>query len=245
MKEGGAILGAVRSKLYSFVEVGVTPLEIEEKARALIKEYGGEPSFTKVPGYHHVTCVNLNSGIVHGLPVSDVPFVDGDLVTVDCGVYFKGFHTDAAFSKVVGTSTPAKDKFLAAGLASLKSALSVIKPGSRIGDISLATQTVLENAGYYPTRELTGHGIGRELHEEPMIPNLLSVPIESTPELVLGQTLAIENIYADVKPRLSLEKDGWTINVINGKLSAVFEETVQVTEGGCSILTTPTLFQII
>ncbi|PIS17979.1 type I methionyl aminopeptidase [Candidatus Collierbacteria bacterium CG17_big_fil_post_rev_8_21_14_2_50_45_7] len=245
MKIGGAMLGRVRQALYTFTTVGVTPKAIEFKARQLIKAEGGELSFTKVPTYRWATCININDGIVHGIPESTIPLKDGDLVTVDVGVYYKGFHTDCAFSKVVGTSSPAKDRFLKAGLEGLQNALNAIKAGGRIGEISLAMESTLKKYGYSATAELTGHGVGQELHEDPMISNVVLGPREQTPVISVGQTLAIEIIYVQGKPSLILEEDGWTISVKDGTLSAVHEETVLVTEDGCSILTVPSLFQIV
>lgn len=244
MKIGGAMLGRVRQALYEYTQVGVSPKQIEFKARELIKAEGGELSFTKVPGYRWATCINLNEGIVHGIPTSETPLVSGDLVTVDVGVFYHGYHTDAAFSKVVGKSTPAKDRFLQAGMDGLQNALKAVKAGGYIGDISLAMESTLKDYGYSATRELTGHGVGHELHEEPMISNVVVGPREKTPVMVEGQTLAIEIIYVEGKPSLVLEADGWTISTKDGTLSAVLEETVVVTQDGCSILTTPTLFQI-
>ncbi len=244
MTQGGAILGSVRQSLYAFTQVGVTPAQIEAEARRLIKAGGGELSFTKVPGYHWATCVNLNDGIVHGIPNSSTPLQSGDVVTVDVGVYFHGYHTDAAFTKVVGETTPEKTRFLRAGMEGVQKAINVVKPGNRIGDISQAMESTVHKYGYSPTRELTGHGVGRELHEEPMISNIVVAPREKTPLIEPDQTLAIELIYVQGKPNLVLEEDGWTISVKDGTLSAVFEETVQVTTAGCVILTTPTLFQI-
>lgn len=244
MTIGGAMLGRVRKALYDFTQVGVSPKQIEYKARQLIKAEGGELSFTKVPGYRWATCINLNDGVVHGIPGSEVPLKSGDLVTVDVGVYYRGYHTDAAFSKVVGESTPAKDRFLKAGMEGLQNAIASVKAGGRIGDISEAMESTLTKYGYHATRELTGHGVGKELHEEPMISNVVTSPREKTPVMVVGQTLAIEIIYVEGKPGLVLEADGWTISTKDGTLSAVLEETVVVTQDGCSILTTPTLFQI-
>src|SRR3989339_1238028 len=199
MTHGGAILGQVRQALYNFSQVGVTPHDIELEARSLIKSLGGELSFTKVPGYRWATCVNINSGIVHGLPTSTIPFRDGDLITVDVGVYYRGFHTDAAFSKVVGNSTPEQRRFLKAGLEGLQLAIDAVKPGNYIGDISLAMDSTVKKYGYSTTRELTGHGVGRELHEEPMISNRVLGPREQTPVITLGETLAIELIYVEGK----------------------------------------------
>ncbi len=245
MTIGGAMLGRVRQALFEYTQVGVSPKQIEFKARELIKAEGGELSFTKVPGYRWATCININDGIVHGIPTSELPLKDGDLVTVDVGVFYHGYHTDAAFSKVVGTSTPSKDKFLAAGMEGLKNAIAAVKPGNRIGDISVAMESTLKKYGYQATKELTGHGVGKELHEDPMISNVVVSPREKTPLIQVGQTLAIEIIYVEGKPSLVLEADGWTISTKDGTLSAVHEETVVVTEDGCSILTIPSLFQIV
>ncbi len=245
MTIGGAMLGRVRKSLYDFTQVGITPQEIEFKARELIKAEGGELSFTKVPGYRWATCVNINAGIVHGIPTSEVPLKDGDLVTVDVGVYYHGYHTDAAFSKVVGISTPAKVRFLKAGIEGLKNAIAAVKQGGYIGDITLAMDSTLKKYGYQATKELTGHGVGKELHEDPMISNVIMGPRASTPVMTLGQTLAIEIIYVEGDPKLVLEEDDWTISTRDGKLSAVQEETVVVTQDGCSILTLPSLFQIV
>jgi methionyl aminopeptidase len=244
MSVGGAMLGRVRQALYQFTQVGVSPAEIEHEARRLIKAEGGELSFTKVPGYRWATCINLNAGIVHGIPTSTTPLKSGDLVTVDVGVFYQGYHTDAAFSKVVGEATPSQKKFLAAGMEGLEEAIKAVQVGGRIGDITQAMHNTLKKYGYSPTRELTGHGVGRELHEEPTISNMIIMKKEKTPVIEEGQTLAIEIIYVEGKPDLIMEADGWTISTKDGTLSAVFEETVQAKAGGSIILTTPSLFQI-
>lgn len=244
MTTGGAMLGRVRAALYEYAQVGVSPSEIEAHARKLIKAEGAELSFTKVPGYSWATCINLNDGVVHGIPTSTTPLKNGDLLTVDVGVYYKGYHTDAAFTKVVGTASPAQIRFLKAGMEGLKKAISAVKPGNYIGDISAAMDTTVKKYGYSCTKELTGHGVGRELHEEPMISNVIVCPREKTPRIKVGSTLAIEIIYVEGEPSLVMGVDNWTISTKDGKMAAVHEETVVVTDDGCSILTTPTLFQI-
>ncbi len=245
MKIGGAMLGEVRQALWQYTQVGVSPADVERQARSLIKKVGGELSFTKVPGYSWATCININDGVVHGIPSSTEPFVDGDLVTVDVGVFYRGYHTDAAFTKVVGHASVAQKRFLQAGMEGLQNALDAVKPGNYIGDISLGMETAMKKYGYSCTRELTGHGVGRELHEDPMISNVVTGPREKTPLIKVGDTLAIEIIYVEGKPALIMEQDGWTISTKDGKMAAVHEETVQVTEDGYSILTTPSLFQIV
>lgn len=244
MTTGGAMLGRVRAALYEYTQVGMSPSEIEARARKLIKAEGAELSFTKVPGYSWATCININDGVVHGIPTSTIPLKSGDLVTVDVGVYYKGYHTDAAFTKVVGTASSSQIRFLNAGMEGLKNAISAVKPGNYIGDISAAMDTTVKKYGYSCTKELTGHGVGRELHEEPMISNVIAGPKEKTPRIEVGSTLAIEIIYVEGKPSLVMEEDNWTISTKDGKMAAVHEETVVVTDDGCSILTTPTLFQI-
>lgn len=244
MRLGGEIHGAVRAKIYDLVDVGVTPRQVEAQTIALIKDAGAEPGFTKVKGYKWATCINVGSSTVHGIPTSDKPFVDGDVITVDLGVYYRGYHLDGAFTKVVGTPSSEAKKVVQGGFAALQAALLQVKPGNRIGHISKATEETLKQHKLSPFKELTGHGVGRELHEDPMIPNYLDGVIETTPQIVIGQTLAIEIIYTAGRPELILEEDGWTITTIDDKLSGVFEETVEVTHDGYSILTKPTLSQI-
>jgi len=244
MRVGGKIHGEVRRTLYDATQVGTTPRELEALALKLIKEAGAETSFTKVKDYYWATCINVNHGTVHGIPESDTPFQDGDVITLDVGVYYRGFHLDGAFTKQVGNSTPEGDQIIVGGLAALTAALEQVKPGNRIGDISQASEQALKESGLSPFQELTGHGVGRELHEDPMIPNYLKGKIKETPQIVIGQTLAIELIYTAGKPELVLERDDWTISTKDGKLSGVFEETVEVTADGYFVLTNPTLSQI-
>ncbi len=244
MRTGGEIHGQVRREIYNFIDLGITPSQVEEKTLKLIADSGAEPGFTKVKGYSWATCINVGSSTVHGIPTSEKPFVDGDLVTVDLGVYYRGYHLDGAFTKVVGKSSKEANQIIKGGSAALEAAIKAVKPGNRIGDVSQATEKTLLEYKLTPFRELTGHGVGRELHEDPMIPNYLDVELTTTPQIVIGQTLAIEIIYTAGKPELVLEEDGWTISTKDGKLSGVFEETVEVTHDGCSVLTKPTLYQI-
>jgi len=244
MRIGGEIHGNTRKAIYDYVDIGITPSQVEAKTVELILAADAEIGFAKVKGYNWATCINVNSSTVHGIPTSNTPFADGDVVTVDLGVYYHGYHLDGAFTKVVGTASKEAQLIIDGGLATLQAALEQVKPGNRIGHISRATEQTLKSYGLSPFQELTGHGVGRELHEDPMIPNYLDVVIETTPQIVIGQTLAIEMIYTAGKPELVLEENGWTISTKDDKLSGVFEETVEVTHDGYSILTKPTLSQI-
>lgn len=237
MRDGGQRLAEIKKALYDFTDVAVTPAEIEAKAQELIRASGGEPSFAKVPGYDWATCVNLNEGVVHGIPTGNEPFVSGDVVSVDMGIFYQGYHTDTSFTKVVGESTTEKDKFLATGREALEEAISVVKAGAHVGEISQVMQATVEAAGYNVSRHLTGHGVGKTLHEEPNIPCYLDNRVKATPVLTEGQTIAIEVIYMMGDYPIEIAKDGWTIVTSDGRIAAVFEETVEVTSDGHLILT--------
>lgn len=243
MRKGGKKLGKITAELYDSVQVGASPHDIEQKAQKLIKGAGGIPSFQTVRDYKWATCISINDGVVHGIPSSKKPFKDGDMVMVDVGLLWEGYHTDNAFTRIAGKTTKSKTKFLNAGKEALDQAIKVVKPGVHIGVISLAMQTAIEKHGFTPAIGLTGHGISKRIHEDPMIPCLLRQPIEKTPKLRTGQTIALEVIYMEGSSELQIEDDGWTISTKDGKLSAVFEETIEVLSDGYSILTKPALFQ--
>lgn len=236
MAEGGRILGQIKKELALMVKEGVSSMDIEERAVELIAESGGEASFKKVPNYHWATCINVNAGLVHGIPSKEVIFKKGDLVSIDVGLYYKGFHTDTSVS--VGIGLDAKNqKFLDTGKVALKAAIGEVKPGNRIFDLSIAIQDTVEKAGFTPIRDLVGHGVGKNLHEEPAIPLFVSGPRLGSPEIVPGMTLAIEVMYTQGRPEIKIGKDGWTISVRDDKISALFEETVALTGHGPVVLT--------
>jgi methionyl aminopeptidase len=239
MREGGMKLARVKNQLKkSLVEVK-TAYELDLLADELIKKEGAQSSFKKVPGYKWATCVNVNAGIVHGIPGKNVTFATGDLVSVDVGIYFKGFHTDTSFSVEYGSGNKYK-KFLEAGKQALKVAIKVALPGNRIYSISKAIEDVLTKNKYIPIKALVGHGVGRDLHEDPQIPCFTNgIKPKDTPELLPGMVLAIEVMYTLDKPDLVLEPDGWTISTSDGKISGLFEETVAISESSNMVLTDP------
>ncbi|MCX6705492.1 MAG: type I methionyl aminopeptidase, partial [Candidatus Woesebacteria bacterium] len=202
----------------------------------LIEKEEAEASFKKVPGYYWATCVNVNAGLVHGIPKKEIVFKKGDIVSVDLGVYFKGFHTDCSFSKGVDVDSKI-EKFLTVGKEALKKAIAATIVGNRIYDISEAIEKTVISAGYSPIRALVGHGVGRELHEDPQIPCFLPGPKEESTEIAEGATFAIEVMYALGGSDLVQENDGWTIATRDGKISALFEETVAVVDGRPKVLT--------
>ena len=236
MREGGKLLAQVRDELKEFVDVGISGLEVEEKAVKLIKKTGGESSFQKVPGYRWATCLNVNEGVVHGIPRKETVFAKGDVVSVDVGLFYKGFHTDTSFS--VGLDVDNKTKeFLEVGQKSLEKAIKAAKSGNHISDISRALQETIEGAGFSPMRSLVGHGIGRELHEDPQVPCYVVGRGYLDPELVEGLVIAIEIMYAQGSDGIKYMPDKWTISTQDGTISALYEETVAITKNGPLVLT--------
>lgn len=237
MREGGRITAQALQAVLQKAKPGVSLLDLEEIAQGEIRSPGGEPAFARVKGYRFATCLNVNEGVVHGIP-TDRELEEGDLLSVDLGTFYRGFNTDASWTVYVGDrqrASAAKLKFLAAGERALEKAISAAVEGNSVNDISAAMQKVLEESGYHPAETLVGHGVGRELHEDPQIPCL--VLQEQSPKLSSGMVLAIEVIYTEGNPDLVLAKDGWTLATCDGGLSGLFEQTVAITERGPEILT--------
>lgn len=236
MAEGGAKLGRVKHELAKAVKVGVSALDIEDLAMKLIREEGAEASFAKVPGYHWATCVNINEGLVHGIPTADLIFKNGDVVSIDVGVYFKGFHTDTSITVGINVE-PEIRNFLRVGEETLNKAIKVARPGNHIYDISKVIEENIEGSGFSTIKALVGHGVGRELHEDPQIPCFVPGRIEDSSEICPGIVFAIEVMYAMGSDKVEILKDGWTIGMRDGKISGLFEDTVAVTENGIQVLT--------
>lgn len=234
MREAGNKLRNVKKGLKKAVVAGENALAVEELAVKLIKKEGAETAFTKVKGYSWATCINMNDGVVHGIPKKDMVFKKGDIVSVDVGLYFNGFYSDTSFTVLVGAD-PRKAHFLDIGQSALKNAIKEARPGKNLGDISRQIEDTLERAGFSPIRALVGHGIGRELHEDPMVPCFTGYP-EQNLKLVEGMVLAIEVMYTEGSPDIVLDRDGWTIRTKDGKMAALFEETVAITKDGPFIL---------
>ncbi|KKU12319.1 MAG: Methionine aminopeptidase [Candidatus Woesebacteria bacterium GW2011_GWA1_45_8] len=236
MRQGGKKLGQVKSVLRQAVKIGVSAEEIEQLARGLIREKGGTPSFMAVPGYSWATCVNVNEGLVHGIPKKEIVFKKGDVVSVDVGMQYEGFHTDTSFTLGLETDS-SMNKFLQVGKNALRQAIDQIRAGKRIYDISFAIERTIKGAGLTPVRDLVGHGIGRHLHESPQIPCFTTGARGQTEEIPEGATLAVEVMYAQGSHKVEVAPDGWTIAMRDGKISALFEETVAALASGPLVLT--------
>ncbi|MEK7577900.1 MAG: type I methionyl aminopeptidase [Patescibacteria group bacterium] len=237
MKSAGEALGAILIELLDMAAVGVSLLDIEKEAMAKIKKAGGTASFTTVADYKWATCLCVNDVIVHGIPTEYV-LKDGDLLTIDVGMFRDGFHTDTAWSKMIGEPKKDVQKFLDVGQRALWEAIAMARAGNRVGHITKAIQDIVLPQGYGIVKSLVGHGVGKTLHEAPQIPGILKGTIENTPKLVEGMTIAIEVIYTMGSPQVVyVNDDGWSIGTNDGSLTAVFEHTVAITAGDPLVLT--------
>lgn len=235
-------MAKVLSQITQQVKPGLLELELDKLAESLILKNGAKPAFKMVKGYHHALCVSTNEVVVHGIP-KERKLKEGDVVGIDCGVYYEGLNTDAATTVRVQNSesiiqNESVDKFLETGKVALEEAIKIAKAGNRIGDISQTIQNIVEGEGYSVVRSLVGHGVGKKLHEEPEVPGFLDGKTEDTPLLKEGMTIAIEVIYNMGKSDVVYGgNDSWTIKTKDGSLSATFEKTIAITQGGALVLT--------
>jgi methionyl aminopeptidase len=235
MTEGGKRIGHIKGILADMVKAGVTPLEIDAQATRLIKAGGDKCSFMTVDDYKYATCINVNSGMVHGIPTSK-PFQEGDVVKVDMGLMHDGYHLDTCVTVQIPPHKTEVTKFLETTKKSLEAAIFAAIPGNTVYDIGLAMQTVVEGDGYNVVRDLTGHGISRKLHENPFIP-CYGDKKDKNKFLSVDQTIAIEAMTTMGDYHLVEDSDGWTLSTQDGSITAMFEETVYLTPSGPLILT--------
>jgi methionyl aminopeptidase len=237
MQEGGKILSDVLSQVVEHVKPGVNEIELDELANRQIRKYGGEPGFMRVKGYKHSICASTNDVVVHGIP-GKYTLKEGDIIGIDCGVFFKGLNTDMSETVGVGKIKPEVEKFLEVGKLALFNAIEEAHAGNRIGNISQTIQSIVEGAGFSVVRNLIGHGVGKQLHEDPEIPGVLFEKITNTPPLKPGMTIAVEVIYNMGKPDVYyFGNDGWTIKTKDHSLSGVFERSIAITNNKPVMLT--------
>ncbi len=235
MTEGGVRLHRVKMALKDFTQPGVSFTEIEAEAQKLIKAEGCVPSFSTVPGYDWATCLMVNDALCHGIP-TNYRVQSGDLMTIDVGLIHQGFHLDTTLSFGVGAISPQVEEFLAIGHRALEKAIQKARVGASVYDVSHAMQQHVEKRGFGAVYQLTGHGIGRELHMDPYIP-CQADRADKKVKFYEGQTVAIEIMYTAGEPDLKEDADGWTFRTMDGSLSGMFEETVLVTKNGPRVLT--------
>ncbi len=236
MRISGKMLATVLAKLRQNVVPGMTGFDAEALASKELKGLGGKPSFLGYQGFPSLICISLNDEVVHGIPDAR-EFKNDDIVSFDFGVTYEGMITDSAFSMVVG-ERPLKNsvqRLLDATEKSLYAGIETLKNGVRVGDIGAAVQSVLDREGFGIVRDLVGHGVGHEVHEDPNIPNYGTKG--TGPTLKTGMTIAIEPMATLGDYHVKIDNDGWTIRTSDGSLSAHFEHTVLISDNGFEILT--------
>ncbi|MDQ6828199.1 MAG: type I methionyl aminopeptidase [Gemmatimonadota bacterium] len=236
MAEGGRITAATIAMLRTVVKPGMSTLDLDAIAEEFIRGHdGATPAFKGLYGFPGTLCTSINNEIVHGIPSAKRVLQDGDLVSIDVGVGYKGLFTDSAATVPVGRVDAESARLLAVTVEALEAGISAATLGNYTGDIGLAVQTVVEAAGFSVVRELVGHGVGTAMHEEPQVPNY-GKPKRGT-KLVTGLTIAIEPMVNIGTPKTRTMPDRWTIVTADGSRSAHFEHTVAIVENGPRVLT--------
>ncbi|HLF55719.1 MAG TPA: type I methionyl aminopeptidase [Thermoanaerobaculia bacterium] len=233
MDEANRIVHEVLDGIAERVAPGVTTRQLDRFAEETIRAAGGVPAFLHYKGYPATLCTSRNDVIVHGIP-DDAPLVEGDILGVDCGVLYKGYYGDAARTFAVGRVSPEAGRLIEVTRRALDIAVEAVRPHHRLSDIGHAVQSFVESQGYSVVRDFVGHGIGTSLHEDPQVPNF-GDPGRG-PKLKPGLVLAIEPMVNAGGAAIDVDSDGWTARTRDGSLSAHFEVSVAVTEGGARIL---------
>jgi methionyl aminopeptidase len=234
MREAGRIVAFAVRKAFDALEQGITTRELDDICRRSVESEGATPGFLGLYGFPATACISINEEIVHGIP-GDRVVQSGDLVTLDCGAIVDGYNSDYAVTQVAGLSTSEKDDLIETTRGSLEMGIKAAFPGNRIGDISNAVESHVLPKSYELVREYVGHGIGKNLHEPPQIPNF--GPAGQGLELRAGFVLAIEPMVNGGGWKTRMLDDGWTVVTEDGALSCHFEHTVAVTEDGPVVLT--------
>ena len=235
MKEAGKISSSALKLAGEAIEPGVSTLEIDMLVKKYIESQGASPSFLGYNGFPASTCISVNNTVIHGIPNKHCIIKQGDIVSMDIGAYFNGFHGDNAWTFPCGDISKEAQSLLDATKESLYEGIKMAKVGNRIGDISNAVQTYAETRGYSVVRQFVGHGVGASLHEDPSVPNFGTSG--KGPRLCKGMTIAIEPMINIGGSEVKVLDDGWTTVTVDGKLSAHFEHSIVITADGPVILT--------
>ncbi|MGL5972374.1 MAG: type I methionyl aminopeptidase [Oscillospiraceae bacterium] len=222
-------------KAKEFIVEGISTKEIDDEIRNFILSKNAKPSFLGYGGFSGSACISINDEVIHGVPNKNKKLKNADIVSVDVGAYIDGYHGDNAFTFEVGEVSQSDKKLLTATQNSLYEAIKKCVPGNRVGDVSFAVQNYVENLGFSVVKEFVGHGIGRNLHEAPEVPNYGEKG--RGVRLVSGMTIAIEPMINAGSEKVKILPDGWTVKTVDGKKSAHFEHTVLITNNEPIILT--------
>ncbi|HEY3429492.1 MAG TPA: type I methionyl aminopeptidase [Cyclobacteriaceae bacterium] len=235
IRESAQILGKAHGEVAKLVKPGVKTSALDKVAEEFIRDHGGIPSFKNYNGFPATLCISVNEAVVHGFPGKH-ELRESDIISVDCGVYYKGFHSDSAYTYPLEGVTPETLLLLERTYESLFKGIEQSKAGNRVGDVSYAIQSYVESFGYGVVRELVGHGVGKNLHEEPEVPNFGKRG--KGVKLVPGMVFAIEPMVNQGTKNVVQENDGWTIRTADKKPSAHFEHMVAILEDKTEVLTT-------
>ena len=235
MREAGRLLAEVHDELAAFIRPGISTKDIDKLGEKLIRDRGCIPNFLNYHGYPASICVSVNDEVVHGIPNKNRILQDGDIVSLDAGLIYKGYHSDAARTHAVGTISKEAQQLIDVTRQSFFEGIKYAKAGNRLHDISNAIAAYAESFGYGVVRDLVGHGIGTELHEDPQIPNFKQ--LRRGMKLMPGMTLAIEPMINAGTWEVCWLDDEWTVVSEDGSLSAHYENTVLITDGEPEILT--------
>ena len=235
MREAGRLLEKVHNELAEFIRPGISTLDIDRYGEKLIRSLGCTPNFLNYNGYPASICVSVNDEVVHGIPKKDRILQEGDIVSLDAGLIYKGYHSDAARTHAVGRISPEAQQLIDVTRQSFFEGIKYAKAGNHLHDISAAIGNYAQQFGYGVVRNLVGHGIGTHLHEDPQIPNFPQK--RRGIRLVPGMTLAIEPMINQGRADVEWLNDDWTVVTQDGSLSAHYENTVLITEGEPEILT--------
>ena len=234
MREAGRILAAVHQQLGKEIKPGMSTKDVDRLGEEMIRSYGCEPSFLGYCGYPASICVSVNEEVVHGIPTDERILQEGDIVSLDAGVIYKGYHSDAARTYGIGEIDDDAKKLIEVTRQSFFEGIKFAKAGNHLNDISSAIQAYAESFGYGVVRDLVGHGIGSHLHEEPEVPNFAQK--RKGIKLVPGMTLAVEPMINIGTPNVAWMDDDWTVVTKDHSLSAHYENTILITEGEPEIL---------
>ena len=235
MREAGRLLAEVHDELAAFIKPGISTKDIDKLGEKLIRDRGCIPNFLNYNGYPASICVSVNDEVVHGIPNKHRILQDGDIVSLDAGLIYKGYHSDAARTHAVGTISKEAQQLIDVTRQSFFEGIKYAKAGNRLHDISNAIAAYAESFGYGVVRDLVGHGIGTALHEDPQIPNFKQ--LRRGMKLMPGMTLAIEPMINAGTWEVCWLDDDWTVVSEDGSLSAHYENTVLITDGDPEILT--------
>jgi methionyl aminopeptidase len=235
IKQNGQILGKAHAEVAKLIEPGITTKALDKVAYEYIKDNGGKSSFLGYNGFPASLCISVNEVVVHGIPSNRV-LKDGDIISIDCGVYKNGFHADSAYTYTLGEVAPEVIELLRHTYRSLFKGIEQARVGNRVGDVSFAVQDYAEKNKYGVVRELVGHGVGKYLHESPEVPNFGKRG--NGPKLLEGMVIAIEPMITLGRRGVIQENDNWTIRTEDRKQAAHYEHTVVVRKGCAEILTT-------